>query len=266
MKWRVFPALLVAMTYQFAMAEDEIEGEPPIPEVHAFSMNLGLVSQYVYRGIAQTNGNPAVQGGLDYVYKGHAYAGMWLSNTSFYNDLMTGASSSLEIDGYAGYKGKIGDGWKYDVGFLHYDYPGTFPAASLAAAKLVKPNTNEVYGSLGYKGLWVKYSRSTGTLFGIPGSSGTYYLEANDDIPLWESGLTLSLHAGRQSFKGMSPDGVTNDSLFSYTDYRIGISRDIHKYIVSLAATTTNAGLAYLNLYGKNAGSRHVVASIYREF
>ena len=257
--------MLLAMTYQTVMAEDEIEGEPPIPEVHALSMNLGLVSQYVYRGLAQTNGNPAVQGGLDYVYKGHAYVGTWLSNTSYYSDLMTGASSSLEIDGYAGYKGRIGDGWKYDVGLLHYDFPGTYPATSLSNAGLVNPNSNEVYGSLGYRSLWVKYSRSTGTLFGIPGSSGTYYLEANDDIPLWRSGLTLSLHAGRQSFSGVAPDGTSNGR-FSYTDYRIGISRDIHKFILSLAATTTNAGPAYLNLYGKNVGSGHVVASVYREF
>ena len=266
MKWRVLPALFSAMLYQTAMAEDVIEGEPPIPEVHALSMNLGLVSQYVYRGIAQTNGNPAVQGGIDYVYKGHAYVGAWLSNTSFYSDLMTGASSTLEMDGYAGYKGKLGEGLKYDVGFLHYDYPGTYPAASLAAAKLVRPNTNELYGSVGYGGWWLKYSRSTGTLFGIPGSSGTYYLEANGDVPVLNTGLVLSLHAGRQSFRGMSPDGVGNDGLFSYTDYRVGISRDIHKYILSLAATKTNAGAAYMNLYGKNTGSGHVVASVYREF
>ncbi|MHB1100938.1 MAG: TorF family putative porin [Burkholderiales bacterium] len=265
MKWRILAALL-AMTSHQVMAE-EIEGEPPIPEIHALSMNVGIVSQYVYRGIAQTNGNPAIQGGIDYVYKGSFYVGTWLSNSSYYSDLMTGASSSLEVDGYAGYKGKFADDWSYDVGFLHYDYPGTYPAASLAAAKLVNPNSNEIYGALGYKWATVKYSRSTGALFGIPGSSGTYYLEANGDIPLWETGLTLSLHAGRQSFQGMTVDGVTNASLFSYTDYRIGVSKDISKYIVSLAATTTNANaLGYTNLYGRNMGAAHVVASVYREF
>ncbi len=265
MKWRVMAALL-AMTTQQAMAE-EIEGEPPIPEVHALSMNVGIVSDYVYRGLTQTNGNPAIQGGIDYVYKGHAYLGAWLSNSSYYSDLMNGASSSLEADGYAGYKGKFAGDWNYDVGFLHYDYPGTYPAASLAAAKLVNPNSNEIYGALGYKEVSVKYSRSTGALFGIPGSSGTYYLEANGDFPLWGSGFTLSLHAGRQSFQGMTPDGVPNSGLFSYSDYRIGVSRDIHKYIVSLAATTTNANaLGYTNLYGRNVGAGHIVASVYREF
>ena len=103
MKWRVLAALLTMATHQ-AMAE-EIEGEPPIPEVHALSMNVGIVSQYVYRGLAQTNGNPAIQGGIDYVYKGSFYVGAWLSNSSYYSDLMNGASSSLEVDGYAGYKG-----------------------------------------------------------------------------------------------------------------------------------------------------------------
>ncbi len=265
MKWRILAALL-AMTMHQAMAE-EIEGEPPIPEIHALNMNVGIVSQYVYRGLAQTNGNPAIQGGIDYVYKGSFYVGAWLSNSSYYSDLMTGASSSLEVDGYAGYKGKFAGDWNYDVGYLHYDYPGTYPAASLAAAHLVNPNSNEIYGALGYKEVSVKYSRSTGALFGIPGSSGTYYLEANGDFPLWETGLTLSLHAGRQSFQGVTPDGTPNASLFSYTYYRIGISRDIHKYIVSLAATTTNANaLGYTNLYGRNVGAGHIVASVYREF
>ena len=262
MKWRIMAALL-AMTSQQVMAE-EAKGEP---EVHELSMNVGIVSQYVYRGIAQTNGNPAIQGGIDYVYKGSFYVGTWLSNSSYYSDLMTGASSSLEVDGYAGYRGKFADDWSYDVGFLHYDYPGTYPAASLAAAKLVNPNSNEIYGALGYKWATVKYSRSTGTLFGIPGSSGTYYLEANGDIPLWETGLTLSLHAGRQSFRGVAADGTPNDNLFSYTDYRVGVSKDISKYIVSLAATTTNANaLGYTNLYGRNMGAAHVVASVYHEF
>lgn len=268
-KWRVLPVLLAMMACQPVMAEDEDEkeGEPPIPEVHALSMNVGIASQYVYRGLAQTDGNPAIQGGVDYVYKGSFYVGTWLSNSSYYSDLMNGASSSLEVDGYAGFKGKFSHDWNYDIGFLHYDFPGTYPAASLAAAKLAKPNSNEAYGALGYKWAYVKYSRSTGALFGIPGSSGTYYLEADGDIPLWKTGLTLSLHAGRQSFKGTTPDGVANDSLFSYTDYRVGLSKDIHKYILSVAATATNANAAgYTNLYGRNVGAAHFIASVYREF
>lgn len=228
-------------------------------------MNVGIVSDYVYRGLTQTNGNPAIQGGIDYVYEGSFYVGTWLSNSSYYSDLMTGASSSLEVDGYAGFKGNLSEGWNYDVGFLHYDYPGTFPAASLANAHLVNPNSNEMYASIGYKWATVKYSRSTGALFGIPGSSGTYYLEANGEIPL-AGGLILSVHAGRQSFCGMAPDGTANDGLFSYSDYRIGVSKDVHKYILAVAATTTNAGPAYLNLYGNNVGKGHIVASVYREF
>lgn len=265
MKWKILAVSVALMTSQVSLA-DEAEGNPSIPEVHELSMNMGIVSQYVYRGLAQSNGNPAIQGGIDYVYKGAFYVGTWLSSSSYYNDLMTGASSSLEVDGYVGYKGKFAGDWNYDVGVLHYDFPGTYPAASLAAAKLVKPNSNEVYASLGYRRLSVKYSRATSDLFGIPGSSGSYYLEANGDIPLWNSGLVLALHAGRQAFSGMSPDGTSNDSLFSYTDYRIGISKDIARYIISLAATTSNAGPLYVNLYGRNVGAGHIVVSVYREF
>ena len=264
MKLKVLAAALALMGSQMAFAEEK-EGEPPIPEVHALSMNLGLATQYVYRGLGQTNGSPAVQGGIDYVYKGSFYAGAWLSNSSYYSDLMTGASASLEIDGYAGYKGKFADDWNYDVGFLHYDFPGTYPSASLAAAKLVNPNSNEVYGSVGYKSVSVKYSVSTGPLFGISGSSGSSYVEANGDLPILDTGVKLSLHAGRQNFRGTS-DGLSNSSRFSYTDYRVGFSKDIKKYIVSVAATKTNATTAYTNLYGRNPGAGHLVFSVYREF
>src|SRR5450830_659674 len=53
---------------------------------HTFTGNVGLVSQYVFRGLTQTNGGPAVQGGADYSHTSGFYAGTWLSNISWYTD------------------------------------------------------------------------------------------------------------------------------------------------------------------------------------
>lgn len=258
MKWKIL-VLSVAMISP-AMAEEA-------PEVHKISANLGISSQYVYRGLQQTNGNPAISGGIDYAYRDAFYAGTWLSNSSFYSDLIAGSSSSIEVDVYAGYRGKITGDLKYDIGFLHYDFPGTYPAAGLTAADLVKPNSNEIYGSIGYRMVSAKYSRATGTLFGIPNSSGTNYLEINGEIPLGETGMILALHAGKQTFRGISAAGVPNDSKFSYTDYLVGIRKEIAKFVLSVAATTSNAKAAgYTNLSGKNVGAGQVIASVYREF
>lgn len=247
---------------------EQIEGEPMIPQTNELNMNVGLATQYVYRGLSQTNGYPAVQGGVDYEYKESFYAGAWLSNTSIYNDVLKGASSSLEIDAYGGFEGHVAKDWTYDLGLIHYAFPGRFPQASLQAAGLVRPDSTEAYASMGYKGLKLKYSYALGTLFGIPNSGGTYYLEADGDLPMSDTGFRLALHAGRQVFQGTSREGLPNRGLYSYSDYRIGISRKFSKkYILSIAVTTSSAnGGVYTNLFGNNIGKTHVVGSVYTEF
>lgn len=55
--------------------------------------NIGVVSQYVFRGLAQTNSHPAIQGGIDYSHLNGFYAGSWLSNVSWYNEQNAGTVS-----------------------------------------------------------------------------------------------------------------------------------------------------------------------------
>ncbi len=70
------------------------------------SYNVGLFSQYIFRGLTQTNNKPALQGGFDVSHKSGLYIGGWASNVSWLRD--NGASSyyntggSLEIDLYGG--------------------------------------------------------------------------------------------------------------------------------------------------------------------
>ena len=71
-----------------ALAED---GSP-------FSANVGFTTDYIFRGISQTSGNPAVQGGIDYAHASGLYAGVWGSNVSWISDFNAGVSSSPELD------------------------------------------------------------------------------------------------------------------------------------------------------------------------
>ena len=81
--------------------------------------NVALVSDYVFRGISQTDEKPAIQGGFDYAHDSGAYAGVWASNVDFAD----GDQAEIEIDLYAGLSGTVGDlGWKF--GGLYYNYPG----------------------------------------------------------------------------------------------------------------------------------------------
>ncbi|MBT6088025.1 MAG: hypothetical protein HOH20_00460, partial [Rhodospirillaceae bacterium] len=81
----------------------------------AFSGNVTLTSDYVFRGFTQANEDPAIQGGLDWESGTGLYLGTWGSNVNFGD----GDEASVELDVYGGYAGE-GDGFTYDVGFIYY--------------------------------------------------------------------------------------------------------------------------------------------------
>ena len=123
------------------------------------SFNAGVVSDYRYRGISQSRLKPAVQGGFDYADKSGFYVGAWGSSIKWIKD--AGGKSNTEVDYYGGYKFTVGE-VGYDIGFLHYDYSGN----------ALKPsaNTNELYGAITMGPATLKYSQSTGNLFGFANS------------------------------------------------------------------------------------------------
>ncbi len=185
--------------------------------------NLGLYSQYMFRGLTQTNKDPALQGGFDYSHASGLYVGTWGSNISWLTDssTVTGyTSSSLELDVYGGYRGSLGD-IGYDVGLLYYYYPGTH--STTVAPGTFKADTLEVYGGVSWKWLSAKLSVAVSDeTFGVPNSDGTWYLDLGVNYPMTDK-LTLNAHYGIQEFKG-STSGISNDSFASYKDWKLGVS------------------------------------------
>jgi len=96
----------------FAMAD-----EPASP--HPLSANVGLVSNYVLRGISQTGGEAAIQGGFDYTHSSGFYLGTWGSNVGWLTEFQGYDSGSMELDLYGGYRHHIGP-VSYDVGAIRY--------------------------------------------------------------------------------------------------------------------------------------------------
>ncbi len=197
---------------------------------HSLTGNVGVYSQYIFRGLTQTNKDPALQGGFDYSHKSGFYAGTWMSNISWLTDSpgVTGyKSSSLEMDFYGGYKGTITGDLGFDVGVLQYYYPGTHDGVVTAAGS-VKADTLEVYGALSWKWLSAKYSHSTGNkTFGVNNSRGTYYVDLSANYPVTDK-VSLTAHYGIQKFDG-SNAGVSNDSQASYKDWKLGASYTLPK-------------------------------------
>lgn len=80
------------------------------------SFNVGVTSDYIFRGVSQTEEDPAIQGGVD-LTNGQVYLGAWASNVSYPGDPDTNA----EIDLYGGVRPTYGD-WTFDIGAIGYIY------------------------------------------------------------------------------------------------------------------------------------------------
>lgn len=231
---------------------------------HTVSGNMTFASEYIYRGIAQTDGAPALQGGFDYSHASGLYAGIWGSNISWLNDNVSGtAGPSLEVDVYAGYKVAAGP-VALDFGVLTYNYPGTGRADGAG-----NPDTEEVYVAATVSYFTLKYSHTLGSLFGwtktadaTAKTKGSGYLELNAAFDLG-NGFGLSAHVGDQSVKGRDTA--------EYTDYNIALTKDIGYGVAKLLYSDTDAkgdcglGEDYC-LNGRNNGQDTIVASFTKAF
>ncbi|ARU32660.1 hypothetical protein CAP31_13850 [Sulfuriferula sp. AH1] len=246
--------------------------DAPAPD-YTLSANVSLTSQYVYRGITQTASKPAIQGGFDFSHSSGFYAGTWASSISWFSDNVTNQdgtknSVSMEWDMYGGYKNTVGD-IGYDVGVLQYYYPGHYGVLPVGT---VKPDTTELYGALSYKWLTgkVSYVVSNG-LFGVNDASGSYYLDLSANIPVVDT-WTINAHVGNQYFAGTAvAGGASNDSLYSYVDWKLGVTKDLGTgWSATAYYTDTNAKDAGWKILGANSdnnqGDGHFVAAVSRTF
>ncbi len=221
---------------------------------HAVTGNLGLYSNYLFRGVSQTSKELALQGGFDYAHASGFYAGTWGSNISWLSDTALYARSSLELDVYGGFKGSIGKDIGYDVGVIYYYYPGEkFPGVNSA-------DTAEVYGALSWKWFTAKLSYAMTDYFGYINSDGSYYADLSASFPVGDTGLTLLGHVGFLKVEG-NPGGVSNDKLYGYTDWKVGASYALPKdFTIGAYYSSTDAEKASYTIAGKNwAGGQAVV-------
>ncbi|HYD95136.1 MAG TPA: TorF family putative porin [Noviherbaspirillum sp.] len=215
---------------------------------HEVSFNASVVTDYRYRGISQTRLKPALQGGADYVNNPTGfYLGTWLSTIRWIKDV-PGGDAGIEWDIYGGKRGEIVEGVSYDIGVLRYQYPSNNLAPSA--------NTTEIYGQLGYGPAYLKYSHSLTNLFGFVDSKRSGYLDIGANIEVGE-GLVLNLHAGHQK--------VRNNSPFSYTDWKVGLTKDFGIASGSLALIGTDTD-NYVGPNGKNLGKNSLVLSVSKTF
>ena len=177
--------------------------------------NVGLATDYVFRGFSQTNEDPAISGGFDYAFDNGFSLGTWASNVNFGDD------ASAEIDLYAGYGFEVGAGTTVDLTYVYYAYPGETDSL----------NYSEFQASVSFNDL------SLGLIFSpdyFGSDDSAIVLNADYSIGLSDS-VGLDLHVGYTDADG---DDFFALGESNYIDY-------------SAALTTSGAGVDWaLTFYG----------------
>lgn len=209
-------AALLATAIPPASAEDP-SGFPG-----AITGSAALATDYTFRGISQTDNDPAVQVGLEYGVEvgGVApYLGIWGSNVNF-------TDANMELDLTGGVRGKFGE-VTWDLGFIYYAYPN--------ARSNLNYNFLELAAKAGYDfgpaalTLGLNYSPE---FFAKSGDG--LYLQANVDVPLpW--GITASAHVGRQWIQKNAVFGAPD-----YLDWSLGAAKEVMGLTLGLAYVDTD--------------------------
>lgn len=198
---------------------------------HSLSANVSLTSNYVFRGISQTGGDAAIQGGVDYTHSSGFYLGTWGSNVGWLKDYQGYDSGKVEVDIYGGYRGGIGKTeLTYDLGAIQYIYPGDHPTG------ITRADTTELYAALGWKWFTAKYSYYVSDeVFGFANADGSDYFDISASVPIGETGLTAGAHWGTFKFK--------NNGAQDYEDWKISLAYDMGK--MSKVMSDVTLGVAY---------------------
>lgn len=230
-------ALMMAVFTPPAFAA-EGAGEPaqardPASPPSTLSANVTFASQYVGRGIGQSWGRPALQGGVDYVRPDGWSAGAWGSTV----DERFVENGSRELDLYGGYTGTAG-ALGYNVSAIYYLYPG-----ARIAATHTRFDYGELSAGLTWKSFYVKYNVTvTPTFFGITQARGSGYLDAGVNHELGH-GVTLNLHAGDGRVAG------SGNAAWNWRDVRAGFTAQLDE--------RWSAAVAWSRAYGATPAYEH---------
>ena len=175
-----------------------------------YSATLSLTSDYRFRGISQSAGDPALQGSLDAAFDNGLFVGLWGSNIDFDDD------ADIEVDWYAGYGAEFSEQLSWDATLYYYSYPGYDTDADYAELAL-----NLYYGDLTLGYVHASDYFNTGET--------SQYLALDYSYGLSEE-VALDLHAG-YSFGDYWKELDIGD----YRDFSVGVSTTIATLDLSLA-------------------------------
>lgn len=207
-------ALAVASALPTAALAQDANAEP----AWEFGGSIAATSDYVWRGVSQTQGKPALQIDLNATHASGFYAGVWASNVDF-GDPDDGID--VEFDPYIGWSGAVGEDKELDVFLTHVSFPGHNPGYDYSYT--------EIEGKLTFAGKFHVGAAYSPDIFNLGGPG--YYTNVGVELPLGETDFDFTAQIGHYNLKQAAGD--------SYSDYRIGMGRAFGPVRADLAYTNT---------------------------
>ncbi|WP_428819765.1 TorF family putative porin [Microbulbifer sp. MCCC 1A16149] len=196
-----------------------ISGAATAADGPSLSANIGVVSDYRFRGISQTDTGPAIQGGVDLDMGNGVYLGTWASQVDF---AYGSDETDFEQDFYGGYAGETASGIGYDVGYIYYAYHGSDR----------DEDYQEVYGSLSIGDASLGFAYSDDYWYQ---AGEFYYLSAGYSFAL-ANDISLDLSAGLNLFD----EEVFLNGSDSYIDYSVSVGKEFGGLALSASLVGTD--------------------------
>ena len=185
------------------------------------SANIGIMSDYVWRGMTQNDGDYSVMGGLDYEMDNGLYVGTWAAEVA-------NSTDNIEVDIYAGFSKELSNGFGYDIGVISYIFPGdnydatevyftgSYGPIELGFASTVSADNSDAEGDL-YTHLTL--SKDIGP-FGVSATAGNYDFDAGGDQQNYQLAASYEIPKGFGELTGVI-DWLETDSS---DDSRVGLT------------------------------------------
>lgn len=169
-----------------------------------FGGTLTATSDYLFRGVSQTDEGPAIQASIDLGHGSGFYAGMWASNVDF--DQPDGID--MELDFYLGWVLALADGSELDLSAARYTYPGANSGFDIDYNEFTA-----AYSFAQYYSATLAYANDY-----LNTGENAFYYQLAADAPLGETGFNFRVAAG---FSDISRAAGSD-----YWDYQVGVNRN----------------------------------------
>ncbi|MFN8760477.1 MAG: TorF family putative porin [Tagaea sp.] len=197
-----------------------------------FAPSVTVTSNYLFRGISQTERGAAAQGNLEYSYPAGMvtpYVGSFISNVQFPDGSFGQLRQRLEVDFFGGVRIEPVQKFILDFGAITYLYPTNTVDKNPNPQGVGNPQWNEVYGKASYDFGLAKMVASVFYTSQFSAASGKgVYVEGGADVPLPFLDLTAIGRVGRQTIERNANFGFPD-----YTTWNLGLSREVLGFVVT---------------------------------